>query len=279
MKKRIIALCLILSTIANLFFINNVTVVASENNSIDTKRLNYNFIETQDVNNIHYTYEENGQTYHVYEKLDVESSKSHTKIYVVDGNSEKLVEEYTMCLRQIGNATYLNKYINGRLVEKKLIKQSSTANTINNAPTNTRSTTTYNGMIYYEARTNRYFTGWHYAYTDSHYNNVMNLTQTAFAFIVCTSIGVEMGNPKALSLVNSLWKYVIDQKVEVLYWVNEVHQVYQIRYPERTFYGTFIGQRVYTTIYADSCQAIQIGYNESEYRDPEEWPNITIGPA
>ena len=70
---------------------NTARVAALESSSLDSKRHNYNFIETKDINNIHYTYEKNNQTYHVYEKLEDNYSKIETKIYISDRKNSRRI--------------------------------------------------------------------------------------------------------------------------------------------------------------------------------------------
>lgn len=271
MKKSFLTVCLVISTIINVLFINTVKISAFEISSVNKERGNYNFIETENVDNIHYTYEESGQTYHVYEKIGDDFSYFETKVCVVDSGKKKVLEEYTTYIRKDGDSVYLDKYMNDERVEEKLISQVNT-NT-------TRYTTPYNGRVYYEARTNRYFTGWWYAYTDERYNNIKNLSLTAVAIIVATVVGAELSNPDISIEIYDAAKAFIDANVEVLYWYQDVYEVYQIHYPERTFYGTFIGQRVYTTVYADESKTRELDNFVYEYLSPTEWPSITIGPA
>lgn len=88
MRKRKIAIVLIFAMIMCMMPVN---VVNAE--EISGKRTNFNFIETSDLNNIHYTYEENGETYSVYEKCNEDMSIINTEIYLVQGKSKKTNRE------------------------------------------------------------------------------------------------------------------------------------------------------------------------------------------
>lgn len=77
MKRRITAFVLLT---AILMCSTSLDVVSASVGA--SEKSNFNFIESSDLSNIHYTYEENGKKYSVYERYVDSTSETYTEIYV-----------------------------------------------------------------------------------------------------------------------------------------------------------------------------------------------------
>ena len=261
MYKKIIAIILTAIMFMN---IRSVEISkAAEVGQVSTERMNYNFIETLDHGNIHYTYEENGKTYCVYESINNSFTECSTRIYLVDEEVEVLVEEFT---------TYVGTD-DGIISEGVVLDEKSMA--IDGSSNVFSSGRPYDGMIYYEARTNRYFTGWYYDHSSSGSTVFARLTYAVVAATLANAVGVDLIS----DAIKEYAENVIEQKIPKVYWDKDVYLVNQIRYPERTIYGSFVGQRTYVYFYSDSARTIYLGSETGEWHDTEEWPLLTIGPA
>lgn len=276
LETRIITFALSLLMATNFACVDIAKAAEMENTEqVESGRTNYSFDEIEDYDNIHYTYEEDGKTYSVYESVNDTMTESSTEVYVLNGDEEVLVEEYTTRMETIAGALYMCKYENGVLVDQRFVDTVAEEEHSNAM----FARAVYNGKVYYEGSTRRYFTGWYYAYQDIGSHEVERLSLTAVAFIVGGIFGIRYKSEYLAAGVYEISKKVIDLCISEIYWKKDVYEVSQIKYPERTYYGSNIGMRVFSKIYADKAKTNLIESKKYESKT-SEWPStITIGNA
>lgn len=148
------------------------TPVLAAESANSNNRTEFNFINVEDYDNIEYTYVENENTYHVYESINDSFTEVHTKIYVINESEEVLIDEFIIYLETVDGTLYVSKYVDEVLVDRSEVGQ---VNQVNFAGSgiNLRVGRYYDGMLYYDGSTNRFFTGWYYDYTSEGSNNGM----------------------------------------------------------------------------------------------------------
>ena len=242
---------------------------------VESGRTNYSFDEIEDYDNIHYTYEEDGKTYSVYESVNDTMTESCTEVYVLNGDEEVLVEEYTTRMETIAGALYMCKYENGVLVDQRFVDTVAEEEHSNAM----FARAVYNGKVYYEGSTRRYFTGWYYAYQDIGSTEVAKLSLSAVVLIVGKIMGIEDKKDYEKQGVYDVAEKIIELAIPDIYWKKDVYEVSQIRYPEKTYYGSWVGMKVLSKIYADKGRTNLIKSKQYELRT-SEWPStITVGKA
>lgn len=184
MRNRKIAIMLIF---AMLMCIMPTNIINAAQNS--TEKSNFHFFESPDLSNIHYTYEEAGKSYSVYETCNSDLSIIRTEIYLNDGNNQKLIEKFETHMNTINEVLYIQKYCDGKITESYSVDLASSSQMSNN---NARciSGITYDGNVYYDGRTGKYYTGWYYSSTMIGSNLIPKLTLSATMAVVATILGV-----------------------------------------------------------------------------------------
>lgn len=252
------------------------TPVLAAESANSNNRTEFNFINVEDYDNIEYTYVENENTYHVYESINDSFTEVHTKIYVINESEEVLIDEFIIYLETVDGTLYVSKYVDEVLVDRSEVGQ---VNQVNFAGSgiNLRVGRYYDGMLYYDGSTNRFFTGWYYDYTSEGSNYIPVFTYSV-VISVLTNLLIE--NQVVSVVIEEIAQKILEEKMPIIYWTQEVYHVNQISYPERQLYGSFVGQKVYMSIYSDSERNDYLGTEVQEWHDPEEWPSrINIGPA
>lgn len=232
---------------------------------------NFELIDITDVHNIKYMYERDGITFIVQESANDDFSEILTQIYKIDGEMSMLVEEFTTLINRNGDAMILEQFKDGNAIESREINLSS--GSLENLVSPLSSS--YNGYIYYDGTTGKYYTSWYYAYSHSGNTVVMQTTVTVIATIlagICSYTGdVVTGS---LLLIAAT---IFDAGVDDIYYDQDIYHVHQITYPEKMYYGTPVGIRYDTDIYLDSNRNYFVGNYVDDWHDPDEWPTaITI---
>lgn len=267
MRQRIMALVVMMSIVFS--FVSTDMARAAE---LTSEKTNYSFVSISDLENMYYTYEQDGMLYSVYESYDTSSSEIYTEIYIEKEEGRELLEKFTTKIETIDEIMYITKYADGKIKERQSVVLSSGMVECN---TNTRnvSGTTYNGRVYYDAPTGRYFTGWYYSYSHTGSNWMQYLTYTVIVATLMEIIGI----PVLTDVIGAIAQTIIAENISIVYWEKDEYHVNQITYPGMQLYGSFIGQRTYVNFYSDSARRNFIGSEVNEWRNESEWPiGVTI---
>lgn len=246
----------------------NNSQLATEN-SLDVKT-NFNFIKTSDISDIQYTYEENGKSYYVYESTNADLTEINTEIYEVGMGSKLLVDQFSTHIEKREDILTVTKYRDGSIVDSTNIDIKDGSLRFNSIKP--ASDEIYNGYVNYDGSHNKYYTSWYYAYGSNGSNYVLKLTYS----VIISMLSAVTGNPYVVAGVTSAAQYILDHAIPEVYWHKDVYHVNEITYPDRRYYGSFIGERTYAKFYSDSRRSDLIGSDFYEWHDPNEWPSITI---
>lgn len=242
-------------------------------------KTNFNFINTTDLDNIQYTYEENGKTYLVNESANSDLTVVETEIYEVGEESNVLVENFTTYIEKSDTELVISKYVDDFLVDSSSIDLNSQSlkfnekSIINEDTTNTITATgTYNGQIYYDASTGRYYTSWYYDHSTTGSSTITKFTLTVVIGILS---GIS-GNPYVVGGITTAAQYIVDYLIEDIWWSQDIYFVHRIT-SDRKYYGSAVGIRYYTSFYSNRQRTSYIGSDVYEWHDSTEWPtNIII---
>lgn len=285
MRKRMIAIVLMMVMTFNIICCERVNAaVINQNMSEDNResisqeknlKYNYNFINTIDFDNIHYTYMEDGITYSVYESANEEFSEIYTQIYRIEDKEEIFIEEFVTYIEVNDGYMDITKYNNEIIIDTRRIDIQN-ERLEENSTIMPRAGRPYDGMLYYDGSTGKYYTGWYYDYSNTGSNLFQELTYTAIIKVLKYIVGVNV----VTEILAEAAETILDENIERVYWKQEVYHVNEVSYPARELYGSFIGQRIYTDFYSDKAMKNYINSEMSEWHDSIEWPSrITIGPA
>lgn len=270
MKRRITAFILL---IAILMCSTSLDIVSASVGS--SEKSDFNFIESSDLSNIHYTYQENGKKYSVYERYGDSTSEIYTEIYVENKGKEEFVESFVTHIETIDGIMCITQYSEGKIVQKDYINIGCSQPTVNNARNITG--TTYSGRVYYDGPTRRYFTGWYYAYSHTGSSLFKLLTYAVVAHVVMELVGLIPGVDPITETLEVIVQAIIAANNPLVYWNKKEYNVNQITYPGMQLYGAPIGGRTYTDLYMDAERTIHIGSEMTEWRNESEWPiGVTI---
>jgi len=282
MKKTILSLFLVVSILASLF--TPTTVIATTNQGesfveegslVNEKRKfeeksNFIFFDIENFDDVKYIYEQNGKKYFVKESTTPDFSLIDTKIYIIGNDSNELVEEYTTYFEKKEDKLVINRFDNDIKTDSITIDLSSEDFLYLNGYSTYSSQ--YNGPVYYDGRTNKYYTGWDYKYTDLGSNIMLKFTLTVVVGILAGIAGVDVVTSGISGGLAAAASFIIEYSIATVYWRKEVYELHQITYPERRYYGSFIGLKIYSYFYSDSSRSNAIGSEFYEWRDPVEWP-------
>lgn len=232
---------------------------------------NFNFISIRDISDIQYTYEQSGKTYYVKESTNYNASRIDTRIFEVVNEKKILVDEFYTEFEVINDTIVFNKIKNDSIVDRFTFNLygDKINEGINVVSTDSD---TYDGFIYYDGSTGKYYTSWYYAYSFSGDNKFIELTVSAVAIILSA-----ISDSPVTIIIIGIASELVKSNIDTVYYDKDVYQVHQITYPERRYYGTPIGVRTCVDYYYDKAKKLHIDYTESEWHDPEEWPTaITI---
>ena len=173
----------------------------------------------------------------------------------------------------------IEKYCDGKRVESNRINLASVQSISNN---NMRSVSdnTYDGMLYYDGRTGKFYTGWYYEYTMVGSNIFKQVTLAVAIHFVAELLELVPYIGKYLKELEVPAQALVSASISTVYFEKDIYHVNQVTYPGRQLYGAFIGQRIYARFYSDSARTNFIESTMHESNDPEEWPTgLSIGNA
>ncbi len=278
MKKTlyIMLVCIILANflfpnISNATTLEEIDETTLVTSNMTGERSNWNFINVDDISNLVYSYEQNGRTYLVVESIKSDYSEFDTVVYELINNKQIEIEKYTTkCEDQNGNLIF-SRYKEDVFVDRNIVNLNSgyLGNTV--AATSDRGT--YDGYIYYDGTTGKYYTAWEYAYNDT---GSTKLTEQSLAFIMsAVSKILQVAQPQyavPIGIVQEISTKIMEVAIKDIYWSKNIWEVHQILYPAKTYYGTPIGIYTEAAFYADAAHTKLISTESYEWRDSAEWP-------
>jgi|GEM_PF-4028058 len=257
--------------LTNTTIVKNAEEKKSSSEEQVSEKTNYIFIETSDISNIQYSYEQDGKTFLVKECINNDLSEINTEIYEVDGLSNVLVNKYNTTIEK-NNDVLIVTTNDDSVVTKDVIDINGDSLDINRATTFSRNPVsgTYTGGLQYDYINNKYFTLWFNTGSDSGSNKISNYS---LSVIISILSGVS-GNPYVVAGVTQIAQLIVAEAIPIVYWNKSYQDLWEVTYPGKQYIGWAVGVRTYTDFYEDSARRYKIGSDFYEYHDPTYWPSF-----
>lgn len=285
MKKRVISFVLTVLLFTNLISAitargatndqENILEISSQILTEDSSSVksNFNFLNTSDLSDVKYTYDEDGKTYLVKESANIDVTEINTEIYEVGEESNTLVEKFTTYIDKSNDILTVSKFDNGIEISSQTIGTVDGRLEVNNVETYAVDyNKPYTGYVNYDGRYNKYYTTWEFA---TKYNGSNRIYKFTLSVVIGVLSGIS-GNPRIVNGVTTAAQYIVNNSIKDVFYTREDHELHQIT-AAGWYYGTPVGTRAYVDFYADSSRRFHIGSDFYEWHDPVEWPKgITI---
>lgn len=273
MKKRILSILLSVVCLSNVITpassnaavfdskINYTTQTSANETEVSTKT-NFNFIQTSDLSNVEYTYEENNKSYLVKENANDDLSIINTEIY--DNESNVLVDKFVTTLDVNNNLLTVTKYVDNYTMSDVININDGYIDADN---ISSRASGTHTGGLQYDYINHKYYTLWFDTGTSNGTNKITNYTLTVIIAIVGAASGTVGAGVSAIAQI------ILNEKFPIVYWTKKTQELWEVTYPGRQYIGWAVGIKTQTTFYSDSSRNNSIGTETSVYHDPEYWPS------